>query len=308
MLGRRLRYLTLMAGLGLFYLASGEWISWVLLIAAAALPWFSLLISIPAIWSFSLAPSGGGILEAGEHTRLLLMGSSRLPLPPFQGNIRMNSCFTGQAVPYDASKGIRPEHCGGWQLHVDGGRVFDYMGLFSFRIRDLQDGLLIVRPHPVPMTDAIRPEATDALSWRPKYGGGFAENHELREYRPGDNLNQVHWKLSAKTGSLIIREPMEPVRGTILVTMGLCGSPEELDRKLGRLLWLGRLLLENNTDFELRVQTGSGTNVFSVGSEHALTKALDTLLCTGTAPADTLAGTVFDAQWHCHIGGEADAL
>ncbi|MBR2633811.1 MAG: DUF58 domain-containing protein, partial [Lentisphaeria bacterium] len=45
-------------------------------------------------------------------------------------------------------------------------------------------------------------------SGRPKPGGGYGENYEIRQYRPGDNLNQIHWKLSAKVGDLMLREPM----------------------------------------------------------------------------------------------------
>ena len=52
-----------------------------------------------------------------------------------------------------------------------------------------------------------------ARAWKPKSGGVCRRNHELRLYRPGDSLNQVHWKLTAKTGKWMIRQPMEPQRG-----------------------------------------------------------------------------------------------
>ena len=141
-----------------------------------------------------------------------------------------------------------------------------------------------------------------ARSWRPKFGGGFAENHELRPYRPGDSLNQIHWKLSAKTGDLILREPMEPNGNLVLVTMDLNGTPEELDHKFGRLLWPSGYLLENGLRHELRVLTADGPVSCPIINEPALTAAVDALLC---CPAGD--GTLLDADcgaaWQFHIGG-----
>jgi hypothetical protein len=85
-------------------------------------------------------------------------------------------------------------------------------------------------------------------AWKPKPGGGFAENHEIRLYRPGDKMNQIHWKLSSKMNKLMVREAMEPVQDRVLVEMILRGTPEELDRKFGRLLWTGNYLLEQGLD------------------------------------------------------------
>lgn len=48
------------------------------------------------------------------------------------------------------------------------------------------------------------------------------EEHEeffgVREYRPGDNYRQIHWRRSAHTGQLIMREMM-PLRQTRLIVM-----------------------------------------------------------------------------------------
>lgn len=306
MFGKRLRYLLFLAIFGVYYLSSGEWLSWFLLVAALVFPWLSLAVSLPALRQLTLSTTGGGTATVSETIQFLLLGTCDHPLPPFQGVITLEHSFTGQKERYQPDQEYVLNHCGSLKLRVEKARSFDYMGLFSFRVRRVEEQMLLIRPRPLPIPDAPLPEEAQAFAWRPKPGGGFAENHELRDYRPGDNLNQVHWKLSAKTGNLIIREAMEPVRGLVLLTMTLKGTPEELDRKLGRFLWMGDHLLNANYHFSLQVLTGQGPMAFSITSDTALRQALDDLLCTPPAASGSIQDQTFEAQWQYHIGGQPD--
>lgn len=305
---KRIRYLTALSVLGIYYLASGEWVSWILLLAALLLPVLSLLLSLPAIFDLSVSPTGADVMEAGERVHFWLLGAGNLPLPPFQADILLESCFTGEVTRYRAEKGLRPMHCGGRRVRVERAQACDYLGLFAFRVRKTADGQLLVRPKPLPIPNAPMPESSAAPHWKPKPGGGFAENHELREYRPGDSLNSVHWKLSAKTGSLIVREPMEAVQGKILLTMTLSGSPEELDRKLGRLLWLGHRMLEAHHRCTLRVLTGQGMVSYEFADRTELLAALDALLTAPLSQNGSVCAQSRQADWQYHIGGDADAV
>ena len=94
--------------------------------------------------------------------------------------------------------------------------------------------------------------------------------------------------------------------GLVLLTMDLQGTPEELDRKFGRLLWLGSRLLEQEIPFELRALTGQGALTFSVKEDAGLQKAIDTLLCCSSAQEGSLREQSTFAAWHCHIGGAPD--
>ena len=51
-------YLTVLLGAAAFYIASGEWISWLLLLLCLGLPWLSLLVSLGAIRRFRAEPAG----------------------------------------------------------------------------------------------------------------------------------------------------------------------------------------------------------------------------------------------------------
>lgn len=306
MAGRRLYYLLTLTVSLFLYIVIGSWLSFVLLIGIAGLPWLSLLLSIPAIRGFRLSPTGVDVLEAGEAAELWLLGSCDAPMPPFRGNIRLRSRMSGEAFRYLPEKGFPTAHCGGWQVSTQKGRVCDYMGIFTFRPRQVGEKTILVRPHPVPVAGQPDLQNTRVHRWHPKKGGGFSENHELRPYRPGDDMNGVHWKLSEKTGSLMVREPMEPEQGRILLTADLNGTPEELDRKLGRLFWMGRELLTRQIAFEVRVLTGQGILNLSVSDERELYKTVDSLLCQELAGAGSVLDHPVTAFWQYHIGGASD--
>ena len=66
----------------------------------------------------------------------------------------------------------------------------------------------------------------------------------LRDYRPGDPLRSIHWKLSSKRDEPVVRETLEPIQPLIVVTYDHFGTPEALDRTFARLYGLSRRLLE----------------------------------------------------------------
>ena len=306
MAGRRFVYLAALGACAVFYTAYGEWFSFLALCCVAGLPWLSLLLSLPAVLRFRAAAGGPDTLTMGVEARVCLLGSCDLPMPPFRGSLRLTRCITGESWRHDLGQCLPTDHCGGIMATVEKAKICDYLGLFSFRARTQEPKRILIRPDPVPIRALPELESYLARSWRPKFGGGFAENHELRLYRPGDSLNQVHWKLTAKTGKLILREPMEPERGMVLLTMNLRGGPEELDRKFGRLLWLGNHLLERSVPFALRVLTGEGELSFSIARESDLARAMDALLCAPAAPQGDIRDREHRASWHYHVGGGPD--
>ena len=306
MVGRRIGYLAALAAGVIFYTAYQEWLSWFVLVLMLSLPWFSLVLTLPAMFLFSAEPVGPEKVRRGVPAELRLMGRCRLPVPPFRGKLRVTRMPTGESWLQKTSVVLPTNHCGGLMVAAEKVWIYDYLGLFRFRTKKIGARRILVWPDPIPIRELPDLERYLARSWRPKAGGGFAENHEMRLYRPGDSLNQVHWKLTAKTGKIIIREPMIPDRGLILLTMNLRGTPEELDRKFGRLLWLGQYLLEKSVAFELRVLTAAGIRSWRVGSRAALVQTMDDLLCQSPAAEGDLRAKEYRASWQFHIGGDPD--
>lgn len=303
---RRILYLAILGLVSIFYIAYGQWLSWIILLTVAGLPWLSLAISLPAMLRFHAAPAGPVVLEMGNSGELWLMGSCNLPMPPFRGRLRLQHRISQESWLYQSPDDLSTTHCGGITVTLEKAKVCDYLGLFSLPVRCPDRKTILIRPLPVPMDLEKNPLRHIAKHWRPKSGGGYAENHELRLYRPGDSLNQVHWKLSAKTGNLILREAMEPQQGLVLLTLNLRGTPDQIDRKMGRLLWLGDYLLQQEIRFALHALTGAGILTFSIAAPGDLKKAIDTLLCQSAASEGDLRSRAFSAAWHCHIGGDED--
>ena len=303
---RRLLYLLTLTGLAVFYGAYGEWTGWVLLLTALLVPWFSLVFSFPAMGSLRLICGVPSRLEQGQREAAVLLRECALPHPPTRGRILVTKPLTGEKWVLLPGEALPADHCGTLIAAPYRGKVFDYLGLFGKKVRKAVPAAAAVFPKAVEMP--VPPDLTRYLScrWRPKFGGGFAENHELREYRPGDSLNQVHWKLSAKTGQLILREPMEPERGLVLLTMDIRGTASVLDEKFGKLLWLGRYLLEQGVRFEIRAMTGTGLESCPVANESELDSAMALLLGCPPAEGGSVREMEFGASWQYHIGGGAD--
>jgi Uncharacterized conserved protein (some members contain a von Willebrand factor type A (vWA) domain) len=80
---------------------------------------------------------------------------------------------------------------------------------------------------------------------------GFSEEHELRPYREGDAVNLIHWKLTEKTGTTIVREPQELVRKNIVLCMDTYADYAAQQSALEQLCYLADRLNANQIPFVL---------------------------------------------------------
>ena len=301
-------YLTVLSVCVIFYLSYQEWFGWFVLLLILLLPLFSLVISLPAMLSFTAQPEGPVTLTMGDSGDIWLMGQCSLPVPPFKGRLRLRGIQSGEQWRYRSGGNLPTEHCGGITVTAEKVWVYDYLGLIGIPVRRSQGKTVLVRPKKAEMEAPTDLNRYLARSWRPKPGGGYAENHDIRLYRPGDSLNQVHWKLTAKTGKWMLREPLQPNRGLMLLTMNLRGNPEILDSKFSELLFLGNYLLELGIPFELRVLSADGIHTYSVLTDPDLENSVDELLTFGCAAEGDIRHRDFAASWLHHIGGEQDEV
>lgn len=302
MTGRRIIYAIALAGTVAFYWASRNWLSAVLLITGVFLPWLSLLLSLPAMLSCKAALQCPGHVTVGTPASAVVTVRCRFPAPMAGGKLRLLTVATRKKTKIKPGAPLPTGHCGAYRIQCRRLWVADYMGLFRLPARLRESRLFLVRPALLP------PEQLPDLSrylcsvTRPKPGGGYSEIHEMREYRPGDNLRQIHWKLSAKTGDLVVREPMEVQQNAVHLTMELSGDPDTLDRKLGQLLGMSTYLAQNNIRHRILCYTGNGMADLSVSDESEALDAIDTLLQQPVAPEDAVA-VYPKSLWQHHIGG-----
>ena len=303
MIKRWLFYIVILLAMAALWITLPGTITWYLFSMTLWLPLLSLgvsllpmLLSRPKLLCPTAIPMGA---EAGAGIRVI----NKFPQPPYRCRLQLKHTLTGLQHPFLDGGRLPTEHCGKLLLQCDRFWVYDYLGLFRLALPRPEQRSILVRPKSIPVTITGAMQRGFATDYRPKPGGGFAENHELRLYRPGDGLNQIHWKLTAKTGKLMVREAMIPRTGSFLLTLTLSGTAQELDRKLGRLLWLGQYLLSKSMPLRLRATTGDGVLPLQAATEAELFHAIDQLL---SAPATVCEEAPSGgAGGHYHIGGES---
>ena len=273
MAANRLIYLAALIAATTFYFASTLWFSWVILVVALALPWVSLLLTLPAMLCCRLTASAPALTEQDDQAsfRLRLRAPRLLPLPELQLRLTLTLPSGAEDARYLSRLGrsegrltLPTAHCGQIAYRLDRGRVYDYLGLFWLPKRVAAPGPTVVLPHaqePVPMPDV---EQFLHLQLKPKPGGGYAEIHDHRPYREGDPVRSIHWKLSMKTEDLIVREPMEPVRRTLLLLVQTPNSDAARDSILGQLRFLSAWLQEHALDHTVAWMSGTAYHTAEV--------------------------------------------
>ena len=302
---RRICYLVTLLGCLVFYFVYQQWFSWLLLLLVAVLPWFSLALSYPAMKTVSVSVHCPGTARVGMPIRTSLQTACRYPAPPVDSRIRLVNSLTGESYVGRPGELVPTEHCGRITITMPRPVAYDYLGLFRRRLPEGKSSTVFVLPTPVEGELPQLGSRNDSVL-KPKPGGGVAEHHELRLYRPEDELRHIHWKLSAKTGKLIYREAMEQAKKGYVLTLALSGTPNELDRKLGQLLWTGRALLLQKRPHQVRCLTGKGTVNFTVTNENTLEEGLRKLISMPCAAMDALPETE-DVFWQQWIGGDDHA-
>lgn len=304
MWGRRIGYMAALLGCLCLYLYFNQWAFWVLMWWLLVLPVFSLCISLPAMRTAQFSVACPQNAAMGQTVTVSLQARCRFPVPAYKCKLRILHCLTGEEFTCVPGERLQTEHCGSQRITVERLRVFDYLGLFSRRIKNPEGCVCTIEP--VAVETAIPGRSGEDTAMRPKRGGGFAEEHDLRHYVPGDDLRQIHWKLSAKTGKVVVREPMEQKNATSLLTVVLSGSRSVIDDKLGKLLWLSRTLLEKGQKHEAAVLSGRGLERFVIADKDDLSSMLQRVLCAPQAPADKKMTSFEEGTCCVLIGGDAD--
>ena len=286
--GRRIVYFTgLIMGL-VFHNLYGQYLSYMLLRFLILLPFVSLLVSLPAMLRVRVLLSASGASPRGEAAAARLKIDSRcfLPVGCLSLTFTGENQFTGEPVKkkkYSRWGVLRSEE----ELPLPGercgviccrlGRVWawDYMGIFAIPVKRCDPAVYTVLPvaqKPVPLPEL---DQDSAITLKPKPGGGYSEEHELRPYRQGDPLNAIHWKLSSKLDDPIVREPQLMQRKRITLSVSPCDDPGALESQLDQLLYLCQDLVEKGIPH--RVCFGAHTEAY-IKDRNTLDECMETLL------------------------------
>lgn len=241
-------YLLLLAAIVFFRLSYLGWFGPYIVAAAIALPLLLLLLSLPAMLRLRLNISARPWVYRGDEGTLELRFSGRgvMPISTVAVRLELTNRFTAEQTKKQfvfrcVAGGTRhislpTELCGMLSCRVVSYECYDALGLFKLRrkLGTVVDTAVIPRP-----AEDLDVQIFSALNakqrLKPKYGGGYSEEHDLREYRPGDTVNSIHWKLSSKTDKVIVREPLVRENDNIYLVLAAAGTNDEGLEKLYRL-------------------------------------------------------------------------
>lgn len=292
-------------GCVILLIAYQGWLAWLLLVAVLGTPVLSLLVSLPAMLTARVVADLGGTVNMGDEVTAKVTAVCRFPMPEYSCSIGVRRAVTGESWVLKSGQKMPTEHCGALVCSLKKCYIYDYLNLFRIKAHVSREATLLVQPVPVKVAQPSRLERRIACGFQPKAGGGFAEHHEMRLYRPGDGMNQVHWKLTAKTGKLMVREAMEPIKRQLVLELEICGGAEQVDAKMGKLLWLGEYLLGRQLHFEVHAITKDGLLCIPVRSEQELALCMVQLLCAEHMDELNMEYAP-NAAWSYHIGGGTD--
>ncbi len=138
----------------------------------------------------------------------------------------------------------------------------------------------------VQMARADRASAQGATYDPHRHGQDPTEVFETREYRDGDSMKAVHWKLSARFDDLMVREPSHPTDYDVMIAVhahacdaGDAQAAGVLDATLSIAASVGLAFLREGICYTCaRIGADGSPSVGSIDSRESYDEALDRLV------------------------------
>lgn len=149
---------------------------------------------------------------------------------------------------------IESPYCGRIYVSVQSVRILDYFGLFAWNVPMKAQARITILPElfssDVTITSMSAVADDSTVSRR---GDDRTEVFQLREYQSGDDVRQIHWKLSSKLDNLLLREPSQSVSRSLLVFWDKRDAcpPETMDALAETAASVCQALCDSGTAFDL---------------------------------------------------------
>lgn len=256
MLKNKLLYLLLLAGSVMFWLFYTGYLSFLLFLLVLLLPLALLAVTVPArIMLNEGVDVPHAAVTRGDEIEIVFWVENRsfLPLSRVRFAVTYQNLFVPGSQPYKESvyltaagrqtvrvvRKIRSENCGTLCVSVPKVYVCDYFGIFSLGKKAEQTVEVTVLPSIVPLEDetptGLYTEGESDTFSAVKPGDDPSEVFDIRDYRDGDRIQRIHWKLTLKQGHFMVREFSLPCQYSPLLVFDLC-SGENVDALLTALV------------------------------------------------------------------------
>lgn len=181
-------------------------------------------------------------------------------------------------------------NCGKIKITCISIKAVDIMSLFKFKMEPFSPVSTIVYPRNI----NIRVEATNMSFGNArqeghmlnKKGNDPSEIFDIREYKPGDDIRSIHWKLTSKMDDLILREASEPTHYQValmpdfgLNNNGNSVSSEEINTAVALFYGVGEQLVKQRIKFCAVIPTANGLYTNEIKNLNEFNQVVTNWLC-----------------------------
>lgn len=262
MIFKRFLWLLGMLFLAICHIFTGRSVFVAMLAAAVILPLCSLILLRIALRNADAEislPERSGKNE-WISAEIHLKGRKLLYALRAQIQLHVANLLTGEASSVKASFtggeaqiSLQSPHSGKLALEIRSVVLYDPLGLFRSRKRIDANAEMLIQPNAFqPIIELQSPNAPDAdgdeySSILP--GEDPSELFGIRDYREGDSLRSIHWKLSEKYDRTVVKEMSLPTKNDILLILDNCPtdafSPKAVDCACDALVSLSQVLADS---------------------------------------------------------------
>ena len=221
------------------YVLTGRAVFAAVFCCAAVLPLLCLLLLLLCrkVSVTIRLPESAAASETIE-ARALLRGKGPLAAMRIRVKLSAVNLLTGETALFtlsdpeptangaEAAASLQSPLCGKISLDLRSAQIGDPLGLFRKKLAvDAHASTLILPDTFEPKIDLSAPDSADIES--DEYsdvqpGGDPSELFGIRDYREGDSLKSIHWKLSEKYDRTVVKEMSLPVAQSILLLLDNC--------------------------------------------------------------------------------------
>lgn len=195
-------------------------------------------------------------------------------------------------------------HCGTLRIQADGIKARDWLGLACFSGKASEAASLLILPDLYPVrvivSDAVSASRQEENPGYIRRDGLETENGGVREYAPGDPVRRIHWKLSAKTDRVLIREEERPPAGSVLLLLETAGydfAPEDMDGAAEALLSVSQSMTESGVLHSVSWQDQGELQWMEISCAEDFLAMRDALLSAQALEAGESIGATFNRAY-----------
>ncbi len=174
--------------------------------------------------------------------------------------------------------------CGEHVIQCRAVRIYDLLKLFHAELRIFPEVRTVIYPGTAELEIELENRSEGVLTemgmMQNRKGNDPGEMFDIREYVPGDDIRAIHWKLSSKTDSLILRQPSAVMHYQVALMPDFCKDQKdeitarEWNMAAAILTAIGEQLLEMGNPFCILIPENGSLDVNEIRSRREFRLAL----------------------------------